>query len=141
MGAMVAMSSTSIVVKVLADYRTSNTQQGQITIGTLIMQASKPALEMALLFLFSAGKLDSREGGAAMRCIDGCTAAATSWKQSRVVCEIAAVLALLCAITAADCRCLSQRLLYSLAAIAGLRGGPSVCLHACPGSFWRQLRL
>lgn len=47
MGAMVAMSSTSIVVKVLADYRTSNTQQGQITIGTLIMQASKPALEMA----------------------------------------------------------------------------------------------
>ncbi|KAL4443410.1 hypothetical protein ABPG75_011147 [Micractinium tetrahymenae] len=37
-GAMVAMSSTSIVVKVLADYRAQNTQQGQITIGTLIMQ-------------------------------------------------------------------------------------------------------
>ncbi|EFN57909.1 hypothetical protein CHLNCDRAFT_7714, partial [Chlorella variabilis] len=38
-GAMVAMSSTSIVVKVLADYRTSNTPAGQITIGTLILQA------------------------------------------------------------------------------------------------------
>ncbi|KAL4429184.1 hypothetical protein ABPG77_010163 [Micractinium sp. CCAP 211/92] len=37
-GAMVAMSSTSIVVKVLTDYRAQNTQQGQITIGTLIMQ-------------------------------------------------------------------------------------------------------
>lgn len=36
---MVAMSSTSIVVKVLADYRTSNTPAGQITIGTLILQA------------------------------------------------------------------------------------------------------
>lgn len=36
---MVAMSSTSIVVKVLTDYRAQNTQQGQITIGTLIMQA------------------------------------------------------------------------------------------------------
>lgn len=39
LGAMVAMSSTSIVVKVLTDYRAQNTQQGQITIGTLIMQA------------------------------------------------------------------------------------------------------
>ncbi|PSC72593.1 K(+) efflux antiporter 4-like isoform A [Micractinium conductrix] len=37
-GALVAMSSTSIVVKVLADYRAQHTQQGQITIGTLILQ-------------------------------------------------------------------------------------------------------
>ncbi len=37
-GAMVAMSSTSIVVKVLSENRTSNTPAGQITIGTLILQ-------------------------------------------------------------------------------------------------------
>ena len=38
-GALVAMSSTSIVLKVLAERRTLNTQPGQITIGTLILQA------------------------------------------------------------------------------------------------------
>ena len=32
------MSSTSIVVKCLADARTSNMAHGQITIGTLILQ-------------------------------------------------------------------------------------------------------
>ena len=39
MGALVAMSSTSIVLKVLTERRTLNTQPGQITIGTLILQA------------------------------------------------------------------------------------------------------
>jgi Kef-type K+ transport system membrane component KefB len=38
-GALVAMSSTSIVLKVLTERRTLNTQPGQITIGTLILQA------------------------------------------------------------------------------------------------------
>lgn len=38
-GALVAMSSTSIVVKVLSDYRTQHSQPGQITIGTLVLQA------------------------------------------------------------------------------------------------------
>lgn len=37
-GLLVAMSSTSIVVKCLADSKTSNTAVGQITIGTLILQ-------------------------------------------------------------------------------------------------------
>ncbi len=37
-GLLVAMSSTSIVVKCLADSKTSNTSVGQITIGTLILQ-------------------------------------------------------------------------------------------------------
>ncbi len=34
------MSSTSIVVKCLADARTSNMAHGQITIGTLILQVT-----------------------------------------------------------------------------------------------------
>ncbi|KAI3427997.1 hypothetical protein D9Q98_006384 [Chlorella vulgaris] len=54
MGAMVAMSSTSIVVKVLADYRTSNTQQGQITIGTLIMQDCVVGLLFAFMPVLAA---------------------------------------------------------------------------------------
>lgn len=40
-GALVAMSSTSIVVKVLTESRTQNSQPGQITIGTLILQARR----------------------------------------------------------------------------------------------------
>ena len=41
-GALVAMSSTSIVVKVLSDCRTQHSQPGQITIGTLVLQV-RPA--------------------------------------------------------------------------------------------------
>lgn len=55
-GAMVAMSSTSIVVKVLNETRTQNTQQGQITIGTLILQDCLVGLLFAFIpVLVSAG--------------------------------------------------------------------------------------
>ena len=40
-GAVVSMSSTSIVIKVLNDTRSANTQHGQITIGTLILQVGE----------------------------------------------------------------------------------------------------
>lgn len=36
------MSSTSIVIKCLADARQNNSPHGQITIGTLILQVSPP---------------------------------------------------------------------------------------------------
>ena len=40
MGALVSMSSTSIVVKVMGDTKAANTQHGQITIGTLVLQVT-----------------------------------------------------------------------------------------------------
>ncbi|KAK9821251.1 hypothetical protein WJX74_001923 [Apatococcus lobatus] len=47
-GALVSMSSTSIVVKCLADTKSSNSPHGQITIGTLILQDCM----VGLLFAF-----------------------------------------------------------------------------------------
>lgn len=38
----VSMSSTSIVVKCLTDAKATNSQHGQITIGTLILQVTDP---------------------------------------------------------------------------------------------------
>ena len=49
-GLLVAMSSTSIVVKCLADSKTSNTPVGQITIGTLILQVPHTSLLPMILF-------------------------------------------------------------------------------------------
>lgn len=45
-GALVAMSSTSIVVKVLSDCSTQHSQPGQITIGTLVMQVRLAGLQL-----------------------------------------------------------------------------------------------
>eukprot|EP00887_Chlorella_sp_A99_P006080 scaffold22.g6080.t1 len=57
-GAVVAMSSTSIVVKVLNDARSANSQQGQITIGTLILQDCMVGLLFAFMPVLSSGSLE-----------------------------------------------------------------------------------
>jgi len=64
-GAMLAMSSTSVVVKSLQDARASNTPHAQITIGTLVLQDCVVGLLFAFMpVLASAG---SESGGVSLR--------------------------------------------------------------------------
>jgi Kef-type K+ transport system membrane component KefB len=64
-GAMLAMSSTSVVVKCLQDSRASNTPHAQITIGTLVLQDCVVGLLFAFMpVLASAG---SASGGVSLR--------------------------------------------------------------------------
>ncbi|KAG7672986.1 hypothetical protein Ndes2526B_g08487 [Nannochloris sp. 'desiccata'] len=64
-GAMLAMSSTSVVVKSLQDARASNTPHAQITIGTLVLQDCVVGLLFAFMpVLASAG---SASGGVSLR--------------------------------------------------------------------------
>jgi len=64
-GAMLAMSSTSVVVKCLQDARASNTPHAQITIGTLVLQDCVVGLLFAFMpVLASAG---NASGGVSLR--------------------------------------------------------------------------
>ncbi len=64
-GAMLAMSSTSVVVKCLQDARAANTPHAQITIGTLVLQDCVVGLLFAFMpVLASAG---SANGGVSLR--------------------------------------------------------------------------
>lgn len=47
MGALLSMSSTSVVVKCLESYRMNGTAFGQITIGTLILQVGLSCVQSA----------------------------------------------------------------------------------------------
>ncbi|KAK9833979.1 hypothetical protein WJX81_000500 [Elliptochloris bilobata] len=58
-GALVSMSSTSIVIKCLSDTKSTNTPHGAITIGTLILQDCM----VGLLFAFMPVLAGSRGGG------------------------------------------------------------------------------
>ena len=67
-GALLSMSSTSVVVKCLEVTRTTASAYGQITIGTLILQDCMVGLMFALMPVFKPSNLPSTEGRWAARC-------------------------------------------------------------------------
>lgn len=65
-GALVSMSSTSIVIKCLADSRQSAAPHGQITIGTLILQDCMVGLLFAFMPVLAHKTSTSSEGSSSM---------------------------------------------------------------------------
>lgn len=81
-GALLSMSSTSVVIKCLEATKMSGTTYGQITLGTLILQDCTVGILFALMPVFGQGAV-SAGGSTSWRLVFGCRRSARGAHQRK----------------------------------------------------------